>query len=124
MWSRNQRQNAARLFLRRLTLLALLGLVFLGASSVLDVYSKERESKKLRLQAETERADLLLRQTQLELDIAQLRTDRGLEEALREQFALAEWGERLIVIVDPPTPELIRATSTIREWFKKAFWWF
>ena len=78
MWSRNQRQSAVRLFLRRLGLLALLVVVFGAASSVWGVYQKERESKKLRAQAETERADLLERQGRLESDIATLRTDRGL----------------------------------------------
>jgi|SRR3989344_4846727 len=124
MWSRNQRQSAVRLFLRRLGLLALLVVVFGAASSVWGVYQKERESKKLRAQAETERADLLERQGRLESDIATLRTDRGLEEALREQYALAERGEQLIVIVDPPTAEPIHATSTVQQWLSNLFWWF
>ena len=124
MWSRNQRQNAVRLFLRRTGLLALLFLVFLAASGAWGVYEKERESKKLRLLAEAEREDLFMRQAQLESDTTQLKTDRGLEEALREQFALAERGEQLIVIVDPPTPVPIHATSTIGEWLGNLFWWF
>src|SRR3989344_628717 len=121
MWSRNQRQNAVRLFLRRTGLLALLFLVFLAASGAWGVYEKERESKKLRLLAEAEREDLFMRQAQLESDTTQLKTDRGLEEALREQFALAERGGQLIVIVDPPTPVPIHATSTIGEWLGNLF---
>ena len=124
MCSRNQRQSAVQLFLRRLTLFALLILVFLAASSVWDVYGKERESRKLRLQAEAEQADLIKRQARLEADMAKLKTDRGLEEALREQFALAERGEKLVVIVDPPKPGPAKATSTVREWFGRIFWWF
>src|SRR3989344_5497098 len=101
MWSRNQRQNAVRLFLRRLGMLALLGLIAVSISGVWGVYKKERESAELRAQIERERADLKARRALLESDLNSLKTDRGIEEALREQYALAENGEQLIVIVDP-----------------------
>jgi len=124
MWSRNQRHSITRLFLRRLGMLALLFLVFLASLSVWRVYEKERESRKLRMQAEAEWTDLSARKKQLEASIAEVGTDRGLEEALREQYALAEQGEGLIVIVDPPAPEVLEATSTITNWFKKVLPWF
>src|SRR3989338_773371 len=124
MWSRNQRQGAARLFLRRLMLLALLALLAAAVSGVWGISRKERESAARRAEAESERADLLMRRAQLESDIAKLRTDRGVEETLREQFALAERGEKLIVIVEPPAPASLKATSTIVDWLKKSLrWW-
>ncbi len=123
MWSRNQRQSAVRLFLRRLRLFGLLVLVVIAASGAWGVYRKERESATRRAEAERERTDLLERQSQLEGDLARLKTDRGLEETLREQYALAERGEKLIVIVDPPAPTPSKATSTVREWLRKTFWW-
>jgi len=123
MWSRNQRQNAVRLFLRRLGMLALLGLIAVSVSGVWGVYKKERESAELRAQVERERADLIARQALLESDLDRLKTDRGIEEALREQYALAENGEQLIVIVDPQSPPAVEATSTVREWLRKFFWW-
>lgn len=119
-----QRRNPAQIFLRRLGLLALLFVVLAAVLGVWNVYQKERESATLRTQAETERADLILREKQLNGDIAKLKTDRGMEEALREQYALAEKGEGLIVIVDPPTPVPVQATSSVMGWFKKMFrWW-
>src|SRR3989338_6900838 len=123
MWSRNQRQNAVRLFLRRLGMLALLGLIAVSISGVWGVYKKERESAELRAQVERERADLTARRALLESDLNSLKTDRGIEEALREQYALAESGERLIVIVDREAPASVEATSTVREWLRKFFWW-
>jgi len=98
-------------------------LVIVVVSGVWGVYPKARESGVLRTQAEIERTDLLERRARLESNIAQLQTDRGLEEALREQYALAERGERLVVIVDPLIPAPVKATSTIRTLFKKIFWW-
>ena len=123
MWSRNQRQNAVRLFLRRLGMLALLGLIAVSISGVWGVYKKERESAELRAQVERERADLTARRALLESDLNSLKTDKGIQEALREQYALAENGEQLIVIVDPQAPTPVKATSTVREWLRKAFWW-
>ena len=88
------------------------------------MYKKERESAILRVQAENERADLLKREARLKEDIDTLGTDRGLEEALREQYALAERGEGLIVIVEPQTPESVQATSSdALKWFQKIFFW-
>ncbi len=123
MWSRDQRQSAVRLFLKRLGILSLFLLVAFSIPGVWSVYHKERESQLLRAQAEREWTDLVERQTQLEEDLSKLQTDRGLEETLREQFALALEGERLIVIVDPPKPAEVHASSSVREWFKNVFWW-
>ena len=124
MWQRNQRQNAVRLFLRRLGMLAFLILIAVSVSGVWGVYKKERESAALRTQVERERTDLLNRQALLESDLSRLKTDRGLEESLREQFALAERGEGLIVIVEPPAPSATKATSTFQTWLHRVFsWW-
>lgn len=123
MWSRNQRQIAVKLFFKRLGLLVLFGLFAIAASGVWGVYQKASESGKLRKEAELEKADLVERQARLGEDISQLNTDRGLEEALREQFALAAQGEKLIVIVEPPSATATKATTTVGEWFKNTFWW-
>ncbi|MBI4080034.1 hypothetical protein HY414_02310 [Candidatus Kaiserbacteria bacterium] len=123
MWSRNQRQTAAGLFLKRLGLLALFALVIFAASGVWGVYHKERESAARRVQAEGELAELEQREMQLTADIERLGSDRGLEEALREQYALAERGEKLIVIVDSAN-DSSNATSTRRGWWQRLFrWW-
>ncbi len=99
-------------------------LIAFSISSVWGVYKKERESAELSMQALRERTELNDRRSVLESDLASLKTDRGIEESLRKQYALAESGENLIVIVDPQTPAPIKATSTVREWLRKAFWRF
>ena len=107
--------------------MALLGLfvLFAGASlSVWRVYQKDKESAILRTEAQLQLQDLTGRQDQLETDIAKLKTDRGVEEQLRQQFALAAAGEHMIVIVDPPAPVPIQATTTLMDRIKKALrWW-
>lgn len=113
-----------RLFGRRLVLLALLGLIVVAGLGAWSAYKKERESYALRQEAEMQLGDLSKRQTQLNADIANLETDRGKEQVLREQYALAARGEGLIVIVDTPPVAPTRATSSLVDWFKKTFtWW-
>lgn len=122
MWG--QRRDPLRLFGKRLLLILLFVLVIIAISGVWKVYRKERESMSLRREAEVQLENLSKRQTQLERDIEKLKTPRGMEDALREQYRLAKTGEHLIIIVDPPTPAPIEATSSVMEWFQKTLsWW-
>ena len=124
MTTLRQQRDPGRLLLRRIGLLGLLIAVAFAASGVWGVYQKERDSAILRAQAEGEYAELSDRETRLREELTRLKTDRGMEEALRGQYALAEEGEGLIVIVEPPTPPPLHATSSVMDWFKNAFsWW-
>lgn len=118
------RNDPVRLFGRRLVLLALAGLIIVAITGAWSAFEKERESRMLRVQAETQLSDLAKRQSQLDADIANLETDRGKEQVLREQYALAAKGEGLIVIVDTPPVAPAHATTSLIEWLKKTFtWW-
>lgn len=105
-----------RLLWRRLGIVALFILVLVALSGVWNVYQKERESRALRRQAETQYATLSQQQGQLETDIASLQTLRGKEAALRQQYAVGKQGEGLIIIVDPKPQALVRASSTLMQW--------
>ncbi|RJR14024.1 hypothetical protein C4585_00955 [Candidatus Parcubacteria bacterium] len=124
MKSIGQKRDPARLFLRRIGLVALCIIVFIAASGVYKVYQKEKESRESRVQAENEYAELQKRETRLKEDLAMLQTDRGMEEALRQQYELAESGENLIVIVEPPTIPSTEATSSpLQKWFEGFLFW-
>ena|SRR3989338_1539174 len=119
-----QRRDPLRLIGKRLLLICLLALVIVAVSSVWKVYRKAQESMSLRKEAEAQLSDLDKRRTQLEADITKLKTSRGMEEALREQYGLAKSGEHVIVIVDSPTPAPVPETSPVMEWFQKTLsWW-
>jgi len=118
------RNDPVRLFGRRLILLGLFALIVVSSTGVWGAYQKERESRALRNEAEMQLTDLSQRQAQLDADIASLETDRGKEQVLREQYALAARGEGLIVIVETPPVAPTRATSSLVDWLKKTFtWW-
>ena len=105
-------------------LVGLFVLVVAAASGVWSAYHKQQESAGLRAQAEAQLKDLTQRQAQLNSDIAKLETDRGKEEVLRDQYALAAKGETMIVIVNPTTTEAATTSSAFAEWLHNTFpWW-
>ena len=118
------RNDPVRILWRRLLIFGLLVLVGIGVGGVWNAYEKASESKALRAQAQMQLEDLVERQTKLNSGIADLETDRGREEVLREQYALAAKGEGLIIIVDTPPLVPTEETSSLLEWLKKTFtWW-
>ncbi len=118
------RYDPVRLFLKRVGTLALALFVILAAVGVWKVYMKERESQTLREYAEIEQQELEMQAERLRADTEKLKTDRGQEEALREQYDVGKHGEGLIIIVEPKAPEPVQATSTFFQKVKKLFiWW-
>ena len=103
------------LYTKPAILLLLLLVIWLGRSVYL-IWNRERV-------ADTERQAILgqieameSRRTQLTTDLALLQTDRGVEERIRKQFAVAKPGEQVVSVVLPPA-----ATSTAPA---KSFpWW-
>lgn len=95
------------------------------SSGVWNIARKARESAALKRQAQAQFADLSRREGQLTSDIEKLKTDRGKEEALRQQYALAAEGEKLIVIIDPEieTPVVATSTSVIQRIIDYFRWW-
>ncbi|MDO8514198.1 MAG: hypothetical protein Q7S50_01490 [bacterium] len=119
-----QRNDPVRLFGKRLLLVALFVGVIVAIGGAWSAYKKERESRALRVEAEAQLRDFSERQAQLDSDIANLQTDRGMEGVLREQYALAARGEKLIVIVEPQKPEPIEAPPSVLQWLHRVFpWW-
>ena len=118
------RYDPLRLFFKRLGTLALFVLVIVVGIGVWRVYTKERESRLLRNEAQIQKSDLEEQSTQLRSETSKLKTDRGKEEALRDQYDLGGRGEGLIVIVDPAQTTPLQATSTFMQKVTKflIFW--
>src|SRR5260221_322690 len=124
MWPSRRRNEVVKLVGKRSMLLGLFIVMVALASGVWNIAGKARESAALKKQAQAQLADLTKRQDQLTSDIDNLKTDRGKEEALRQQYALAAKGEQMIVIVDPAVAAAVVATSSSEGWFSSLFsWW-
>lgn len=101
---RQQHHEVARLLGRRLITVVLLLILAGMVHGVWGVFQKEREAREKRIDAEIELAELKKREKELQAELADLKTDRGMEARLRQQFEVAKEGEGLIVIVDRPDP--------------------
>ena len=119
------RNDPVRIFLKRLALAALIGLVVFGSWSVWGAWKKDQESAALNQQSQAALADLTSEQQNLQQNISSLQSERGREAALRQEYAVGKNGENLVIIVDsttsipapPPPPSFV-------EKLKKAFsWW-
>lgn len=124
MASQGRSAVLVRVFWRRFSILALIILLAFIALGVWKVFAKERESSELRMQAESQHDELAVQAADLERRIAKLKTARGKEEALRQQYEVGLAGESMIVIVEPQAVVAEPASSTMRQWVRKflPFW--
>lgn len=124
MATMKSRNDPVRLFWRRLAIVGLVVLVGTAVSGVWNAYQKETESATLREQAEAQLNDLSAQKSQLDADIAKLGTERGQEEVLRDQYALAAKGEDMVIIVNSSATEVHATSSAFAKWLHQTFpWW-
>ena len=76
--------------------------LFFVLSATWGVYEKYRETKENRDIAEQELLKFEERERNIKDEIARLKTERGVEEEIREKFGFVKEGEGVIVIVEPP----------------------
>ncbi|MES3005378.1 MAG: hypothetical protein V4664_00315 [Patescibacteria group bacterium] len=91
------------------TLFVLLCLLILTARGVINVYAKEKESRRGLERVELERSQLASRAENVKENGERLKTPGGMEAEIRSKFNVAKEGEGVIVIVDKvvqvPEPE-------------------
>ena len=118
-----ERNDPIRILGRRILLIFLAMLVVSALWALWDIFRKNMEATQLRAEAEGRLADLESQQAKLEADIEELETNRGMEAALRQQYAVAGAGEGLIVIVESDKTSTRQASSTPLGWIAKLFHW-
>jgi len=117
-----QRNDPLRLMWRRVVAVVLLILIAIAVRGAWGVYKKSQESRVLKVEAEATLQDLQTREKELRSEIANLKSDRGVEAELRERYDLAKDGERVVIIVDPP-PSAPEPKPTTLQRFKSWFAW-
>jgi len=113
-----KREDPVALMKRRLILLLLLVLVLVLGRGVYGVFMKERESRALRGDVETELQGLKGRETEIRTDIAELASERGVERALRSEYELAREGESVIVIVGDDEEVTEEPVPPVQPWWR------
>jgi cell division protein FtsB len=84
--------------------LIILGFIVLGLIwSVFGLFNRMQETAKNRKIEEDKILDLRQRKEKLIFDINNLKTEKGVEENIREKFGLVKEGEEMIVVVEEKT---------------------
>lgn len=78
------------------------------AKGAIGVVLKERESRERLRDLEAKAEALVIREAELQRDIAKLQTREGVIEEIKEKFSVTEEGEYVAIIVD----ERNKATTT------------
>lgn len=120
-----QKNSRFKKMIRGKVFLAFLGavIIFFGYS-LFGLISKMEETSRNKELAQEKLNQLGDAKQKLSSEINNLKTDKGVEENIREKFGLAKDGEGMIMIVDdknkPPAPEDNSAGffSFIKNWFK------
>ena len=82
------------------TVFILLVLALLLAKGVVNIYIKERESRKNKEEAELELINMQNRAEELKQASERLKTPVGIEQEIRSKFGVAKEGEKVIMIVE------------------------
>ncbi len=97
-----QRRMVRRLSHSKLVGVVALIILALMVKATYRIYHKYRASVSERALVEKRFKDIEERSVALTLTVERLRTDKGVEEEIREQFNMAKEGEEVAVITDDP----------------------
>ena len=122
-----QDRNRGKSFLESTPVLVVLAIVLVFfAWGVVRFFIKMRETGRNREIAELKIAELEKTRQKLSVDIENLKTEKGMEESIREKFGLAKEGEGLIVVVDDKNDPNAQTkeegnwfTLFLKNWFRR-----
>ncbi len=120
-----QKKNKFKNMMQTKPFLIFLGLIVLFFSFNMFVFlGKMNNTVNKKELVENKVNELEATKEKLGNDIERLKTDRGIEESIREKFGFAEEGEELIIIIDKPEENIEKSNENkgffefIKNWFK------
>lgn len=106
----------SRVYSRAVLLGLLIVILFIG-KGVYDIYGRERQSAKLRAEAEGKMRELEAQKANLTREVEKLGSEAGVEEKIRSKFNVAKPGENVVLIVNDAT-----TTATSTPGFFESLW--
>ena len=94
-----------RFLYSKITISVLIGALFFALTAVWDVYGKYREAARNRDVASVEYEAAQMQVAALKKEVELLKTDRGVEKTIREEFGFAREGEGAIILVEDASPQ-------------------
>lgn len=120
---RQQKQNMLKVLGLRIFTVILLLVLFALIRGGWNVYQKQRETYVNKIDAEARLDELNDRKNQLQAEVLHLKSGRGIEEEMRQQFEVAREGEGLIVIVDRPESDNDGVEKRSGSWWSPLWPW-
>ncbi len=106
------------------TVFILLVLALLLAKGAVNIYIKERESRKNKEEAELELINMQNRAEELKQASERLKTPVGIEQEIRSKFGVAKEGEKVILIVEEEeTAPVVEKEGFLEGVFKALKFW-
>lgn len=120
-----KRERLKYIMQSKLFLMFLSIVIFTFIYSMFSFINKMEETGKNRKIVEDKITELEKSKEKLNSDIIKLKTEKGIEESIRERFGLAKDGEGMIMVIDDKNqiktqkePESGVFWSVIKSWFK------
>ncbi len=88
-------------------------------NGVWGVYLKERQTRINKQQRSVYLDGLEVRKDALGGEINRLNTERGVEEEIRKKYEVAKEGEKIIVIIEPPSSDTEYNIRESKSWFDR-----
>lgn len=123
----NKKKKYKKYLLSPFTLLFLLIILLVLLKAVFGVYKKERISIEYLEREKIELSKLVDRKKNLEDSVNFLKTEKGIENEIREKFRVAKEDESIALIIDDSTSGtslFSTSTKTNKNFFQYIFGWF
>jgi len=98
-------------------------LLIIFSRATWNIYQKERASREILNEKESELGELLDRKNNLDSELSKLETERGIESEIRDKFGFIKEGEEVIILVDNPGFSSSTDKEDNRNIFKKILDW-
>jgi cell division protein FtsB len=118
MFDFQQKRQIKKVVYSRMTILVLFILLIFLAKATYDIYQREQLSIADYGSVKKQYDDLESRQALLNNEIAQLSTQAGVEEQIRDRFSVAKPGEEVITVVDQASTTMPSNTQNEGLWQK------
>lgn len=120
-----ERKKLRKILYAKATLGVLFVLSVIVARGAWQVYQKAAIARAERVEAESSLGELVSRTKGLEESIDRLKSERGVEEEIRQKFTVARPGEEVVIVVDETIKKGKNGASggTIASWMKFLEFW-
>lgn len=120
-----ERKKLRKILYAKATLGALFVLSVIVARGAWHVYQKAAIARAERVEAERSLGELISRTKGLGESIDRLKSERGVEEEIRQKFTVARPGEEVVIVVDETSKKGKNSASdyTISSWMKFLEFW-